>query len=44
MVRSDKACSGVMFSIDPESGHPDVVVINASWGLGENIVQVNRLL
>lgn len=39
MVRSDKACSGVMFSIDTESGFKDVVFITGSWGLGENIVQ-----
>lgn len=39
MVRSDKACSGVMFSIDTESGFRDVVLINGSYGLGENIVQ-----
>jgi len=39
MVRSDKACSGVMFSIDTESGFKDVVLINGSYGLGENIVQ-----
>ena len=39
MVRSDKACSGVMFSIDTETGFKDVVLINASYGLGENIVQ-----
>jgi pyruvate, water dikinase len=39
MVRSDKACSGVMFSLDPETGFPGVVLINASWGLGEYIVQ-----
>jgi pyruvate,water dikinase len=39
MVRSDKAGSGVMFTIDTETGFPDVVVINASWGLGENVVQ-----
>jgi pyruvate,water dikinase len=38
MIRSDKACSGVMFSIDTESGFRDAVVINGSWGLGENIV------
>lgn len=38
MVRSDKACSGVMFSIDTESGFQDAVIINGSWGLGENIV------
>ncbi len=39
MVRSDKAGSGVMFSIDTETGFPGVVVINAAWGLGENVVQ-----
>ncbi len=39
MVRSDKGASGVMFSIDTESGFRDAVLINGSWGLGENIVQ-----
>jgi len=39
MVRSDLASSGVMFSIDTESGFPDAVLINASYGLGENVVQ-----
>ncbi len=39
MVRSDKAGAGVVFSIDTETGFPDVAVINASWGLGENVVQ-----
>ena len=39
MVRSDLACSGVMFSCDTETGFPDVVLINASYGLGENIVK-----
>lgn len=39
MVRSDKACSGVMFSLDTESGFRNVVLINASWGLGEMIVK-----
>ena len=39
MVRSDKACSGVMFSIDTETGFKDTVLINGSYGLGENIVQ-----
>ncbi|MFH1170997.1 MAG: phosphoenolpyruvate synthase [bacterium] len=39
MVRSDRAASGVMFSIDTESGFPNAVIINGSWGLGENIVQ-----
>ena len=39
MVRSDQGSSGVMFSIDTESGFRDVVFINAAWGLGENVVQ-----
>jgi len=39
MVRSDKAASGVAFSLDPESGFKDVVVINGSYGLGEMVVQ-----
>jgi pyruvate,water dikinase len=39
MVRSDKACSGVMFTIDTESGFSDVVYITGAYGLGENIVQ-----
>ena len=39
MVRSDKAGAGVMFTIDTETGFPDVVVINAAWGLGESVVQ-----
>lgn len=38
MVRSDLACSGVMFSIDTESGFKDAVFITSSYGLGENIV------
>jgi pyruvate, water dikinase len=39
MVRSDLAASGVMFSIDTETGFRDVVLINAAYGLGENVVQ-----
>lgn len=39
MVRSDLASSGVMFSIDTESGFPDVIFITSSYGLGENVVQ-----
>ncbi len=39
MVRSDLATSGVMFSIDTESGFRDAVLINAAYGLGENVVQ-----
>ncbi len=39
MARSDSACSGVMFSIDTESGFEDAVFITGAWGLGENVVQ-----
>jgi pyruvate,water dikinase len=39
MVRSDLASAGVMFSIDTETGFDKVVVIDAAWGLGENVVQ-----
>ncbi|MCK8462457.1 phosphoenolpyruvate synthase [Aliiroseovarius sp. S1339] len=39
MVRAEDGGSGVMFSIDTESGFPDAVLINAAWGLGENVVQ-----
>ncbi len=39
MVRSDKASSGVAFTIDPDSGFKNGIVINSCWGLGENIVQ-----
>lgn len=39
MVRSDLAGSGVMFTIDTESGYSKVAVINAAWGLGESVVQ-----
>ncbi len=39
MVRSDQAGSGVMFSIDTETGFPRAVLINAAWGLGETVVQ-----
>ncbi len=39
MVRSDLASSGVMFSVDTESGFEDVVFITASYGLGETVVQ-----
>lgn len=38
MVRSDLGASGVMFSCDTETGFGQVVLINASWGLGENVV------
>ncbi|ACN15390.1 PpsA5 [Desulforapulum autotrophicum HRM2] len=39
MVRSDMASSGVMFSIDTESGFKDAVFITSAYGLGENVVQ-----
>ena len=39
MVRSDRASSGVLFTLDTESGFKDVVTISASYGLGESIVQ-----
>jgi pyruvate,water dikinase len=41
MVRADvnNGCSGVMFTLDTESGFPNIVLINSSWGLGEMIVQ-----
>jgi pyruvate,water dikinase len=39
MVRADKGGAGVMFTIDTETGFPEVVVINAAWGLGETVVQ-----
>ena len=39
MVRSDLASSGVIFTIDTETGFRDVVLINAAYGLGENVVQ-----
>ncbi|KAL4819007.1 Pyruvate/Phosphoenolpyruvate kinase-like domain-containing protein [Aspergillus spinulosporus] len=39
MVRSDIGGAGVLFSLDPDSGFDQVVLINAAWGLGENVVQ-----
>ncbi len=39
MVRSDVGSAGVMFTIDTETGFADAVLINASWGLGENVVK-----
>lgn len=39
MVRADKGCSGVGFTIEPESGFENVMVLSGVWGLGENIVQ-----
>lgn len=39
MVRSDLAASGVCFTLEPDSGFRDIVLISGIWGLGENIVQ-----
>ena len=39
MVRSDSASSGVMFSIDTESGFKDAILLTGAWGLGETVVQ-----
>jgi len=39
MVRSDKACAGVGFTIDTETGFEKVIFLTGSWGLGENVVQ-----
>ncbi|MEJ2869380.1 phosphoenolpyruvate synthase [Actinomycetospora sp. OC33-EN08] len=38
MVRSDLGSAGVMFTIDSDTGFPDTIVVNAAWGLGENVV------
>lgn len=39
MVRSDKGCSGIGFTLEPESGFRDIIHLSGVWGLGENIVQ-----
>jgi pyruvate,water dikinase len=39
MVRSDKGCAGVAFTLEPESGFRNIIHISGVWGLGENIVQ-----
>lgn len=39
MVRSDSGASGVMFTLDTESGYNQVVFVTSSYGLGENVVQ-----
>ena len=39
MVRADKACAGVGFTIAPESGFEQVIFLTGNWGLGENVVQ-----
>jgi len=41
MIRSDVASSGVCFTTDPDTGHPNVMLITGSWGLGENVVLGN---
>ncbi|MFC8277976.1 phosphoenolpyruvate synthase [Streptomyces sp. NPDC057271] len=38
MVRADLAGAGVAFTLDPESGFPEVIVVSAAWGLGETVV------
>ncbi|GAB3893970.1 phosphoenolpyruvate synthase [Larkinella knui] len=38
MVRSDQASSGVCFTVDPDTGHENLMLITGSWGLGENVV------
>ncbi len=39
MVRSDLSCAGVGFTLEPESGFRDVIILNGAWGLGENVVK-----
>jgi pyruvate,water dikinase len=39
MVRADRGGAGVLFTLDTETGFPDIVLINAAWGLGENVVK-----
>ena len=39
MIRADKGCSGVGFTIEPESGFENLILLSGVWGLGENIVQ-----
>lgn len=39
MIRSDIASSGVMFTLDPDSGFENTVLVSGAWGLGENVVQ-----
>lgn len=39
MVRADNSSSGVMFTVDTETGFPNSLIINGSWGLGENVVK-----
>ena len=39
MVRSDRASAGVIFTLDTETGFPDMIVIDGAWGLGESVVK-----
>ena len=39
MVRSDKSCAGVTFTIEPENGNKNLIYITGAWGLGESVVQ-----
>ncbi len=39
MVKADKSSSGVMFTVDTETGFPKALIINGAWGLGENVVK-----
>ncbi len=39
MIRADKAGAGVLYTTHKESGFPDIIVLTASWGLGENVVK-----
>ncbi|HEY3820282.1 MAG TPA: phosphoenolpyruvate synthase [Polyangiaceae bacterium] len=39
MVRSDRASAGVIFTLDPDTGHRGVILVTSSWGLGESVVQ-----
>ncbi|MFC0319914.1 MULTISPECIES: phosphoenolpyruvate synthase [Olivibacter] len=39
MVRSDRGAAGVAFTVDPETGHENIIYLTGSWGLGENVVQ-----
>ena len=39
MVRSDKGCAGVAFTIEPENGNKNLIYITGAWGLGESVVQ-----
>src|SRR6185436_20503903 len=39
MVRSDLGASGVIFTLDPESGHRGMILVTSSFGLGESVVQ-----